>query len=230
MKVVVLQSNYIPWKGYFELINDADVFCFYDEVQYTKNDWRNRNRILGPNGLFWLTIPIAKEAVKLKISEVAIERHDWQVKHFRTIEQTYAKSINKKEVLELLSPIYLEQNWTSLSELNQHLIKNIAQFIGIKTQFKNSADYNLDGDRLDRLTNLIDQLGGKEYISGPAAKDYLDGNEYLFEQKGIKLSYKKYGPYIPYDNKKKTFEDGASIVDLIMNVPHEEVIKHLSSL
>ena len=228
-KVVVLQSNYIPWKGYFELIHEADVFCFYDEVQYTKNDWRNRNRILGPNGLFWITVPVEKDAVNGKISEALITNSSWQKKHFKTIEQTYSKSINKTDVLAMLEPIYMGKEWTSISQLNQHLIKTISEFMGISTEFKNSADFNLKGDRIDRLKNLINQLDGTEYISGPAAKNYLAENESFFAKDNIQLVYKEYGPYLSYDNKKKEFEDSVSILDLIMNVQKEDCLKYIKS-
>lgn len=229
MKVVILQSNYIPWKGYFDLINDADVFCFYDEVQYTKNDWRNRNKILGPNGLFWLTIPVEKEAVKDKISKAQITNHSWQQKHFRTIEQTYAKSINKNEILSLISPIFLKKEWTSLSELNQELIKRISNYIGIQTKFKNSANYSLEGDRIPRLINLVQQLNGTKYISGPAAKNYLSDNEELFINEGIELIYKDYGPYSKYETKKESYEDFVSILDVLMNVSQKDCINYITS-
>lgn len=228
-KIVVLQSNYIPWKGYFELIHDSDVFCFYDEVQYTKNDWRNRNKILGANGLFWITVPVEKQAVNDKISKAKITNPLWQEKHFKTIEQTYSKSVNKNEVLALLEPIYLHRKWEFISELNQELIKSIADFIGIETDFKNSAEFDLQGNRVDRLINLIEQLDGKEYISGPAAKNYLSSQEDLFAKNGIKLTYKNYGPYLTYENKKQHFEDYVSILDVLMNVDQPEYLKYICS-
>ena len=137
MKVGVWQSNYLPWKGYFDYINDVDIFCFYDEVQYTKNDWRNRNRLLNNNGLFWLTIPIGTKYTKGKISEVEIENKLILNKHFKTIEQCYSKSPFKNEILNLLSPYYLENPPNTLSELNQSLLKTISHYIGIKTKFVN---------------------------------------------------------------------------------------------
>src|SRR5213075_1126236 len=101
MKVVILQSNYIPWKGYFDLIHDADVFVFYDEVKYTKNDWRNRNKIYTKNGLQWLTIPIGNEAVKSKISEVGLTSSQWQSQHRKAIELGYANA----KYFEQLEPV-----------------------------------------------------------------------------------------------------------------------------
>jgi hypothetical protein len=229
MKIVILQSNYIPWKGYFELIHQADVFCFYDEVQYTKNDWRNRNKIVGPNGLFWITVPVEKDAVNGTISEALISDTSWQKKHFKTIEQTYSKSVNKNDVLTILEPIYLGKEWTSISQLNQHLIITISRYMGISTEFKNSVDFDLNGHRVKRLINLINQLEGTEYISGPAAKNYLTENELQFEQNHIQLMYKEYGPYLSYDNKKNEFEDALSILDLLMNVRKEDYLKYIKS-
>jgi hypothetical protein len=229
MKIVILQSNYIPWKGYFELIHQADVFCFYDEVQYTKNDWRNRNKIVGPNGLFWITVPVEKDAVNGNISEALISNTSWQKKHFKTIEQTYSKSVNKNDVLTILEPIYLGKEWTSISQLNQHLIITISRYMGISTEFKNSVDFDLNGHRVKRLINLINQLEGTEYISGPAAKNYLTENELQFEQNHIQLMYKEYGPYLSYDNKKNEFEDAVSILDLLMNVRKEDYLKYIKS-
>lgn len=229
MKIVILQSNYIPWKGYFDLINDADTFCFYDEVQYTKNDWRNRNKILGPNGLFWLTIPIEKNAVKDKISEATIINDLWQKKHFKTIEQNYSKAINKNSVLDLLAPIYLDNVWSNLSQLNQRLIIEISNFLGITTNFENSATFELKDDKINRLIHLIKQLNGTEYISGPAGMDYLKNVENIFSENEINLTYKKYGPYLKYDNQKSEFEDYVSIIDLIMNAPKDKYLEYFSS-
>ena len=230
MKVVILQSSYVPWKGYFDLIRDADVFCFYDEVKYTKNDWRNRNKLLDKNGEFWLSIPIAKEAVKKKISEVELPGIDWQKKHYNVIMSTYYSAPQKNVLTPLLDDIYLNNNWQYLSQVNQYSTKNIAEYIGLKTQFKNSANYNLDGDRINRLISLIKQIGGTEYISGPSAKNYLNGSEHLFADAGIKLSFKNYGPYPVYEQNVNSFNGHVSIIDLLMFIPQEKVIDYLTPI
>lgn len=229
MKVVILQSNYIPWKGYFDLIDSADVFCFYDEVQYTKNDWRNRNKIVGPNGSFWLTIPIDKKAVKLKISAVEFNNYDWAKQHIFSIKQNYAKSPNKTSILKLLTPIYENANNLTLSQFTQRLIIEISRYIGIDTKFINSSDYILEGDRISRLVNLVGDIGGTTYISGPAAKDYLSESENSFEDKGIELSYMQYGPYKKYPQRLDLFEDYISIIDVLMNVDKNELLNYIRS-
>ena len=228
-KVVVLQSNYIPWKGYFELIHEADTFCFYDEVQYTKNDWRNRNQLWNKQGKFWLTIPIQKEAVKQKISEVNLPEINWQKKHFRTIEQTYSHAPQKNSVLELLYPFYHDNNFETLSAYNQAMISEIARYIGIRTELVNSAQYELNGDRISRLLHLLKQLDTKVYLSGPSAKKYLQNETEAFEQENIELIYKKYGPYLSYGAATESKDDFISIIDLLMHVKAEDCLEYICS-
>jgi len=229
MKAVILQSNYMPWKGYFDLINDADVFCFYDEVKYTKNDWRNRNRIYSKNGLQWLTIPIDKDAVKLRISEVKMPE-GWEEKHATTLRLSYGRAPQFKQLDELIHEIYSGNKLKFLSEFNQHSIKYISKLAGITTQFVSSSDYSLRGDRVERLLNLLQDLGATEYISGPSAKDYLNGSEYLFLEKGIKLTYKTYGPYKTYEQLAQPYEPAVSILDLIAHVPFSKLKNYISPL
>ena len=154
MKVVILQSNYVPWKGYFDLIHDADVFVFYDEVQYTKNDWRNRNRIYTKNGLQWLTIPVNKEAVNGKISEVKISP-EWQDLHFKSLYLGYKSAPYFSQLDELINDYLVNKKWDSLKDLNQYLIKRISGLLGIKTQFLDSANYTLSGDKIEKLIDLV---------------------------------------------------------------------------
>ena len=210
----MLQSNYIPWRGYFDLANDADLFIFYDEVKYTKNDWRNRNKICDRQGSFWLSIPIHKDAVKQRISEVELPE-GWQEAHFKTIENCYKNAEGFSELKPLLEEMYLEKKWSTLSEMNRHYIQQISEKLGIKTCFENSAQYDLKGDRVERLVNLLEQAGCSEYISGPAAKNYLEGNEHFFSDKNITLSYKNYPAYPEYKQYAPVFERAVSILDLI---------------
>lgn len=227
MKVAIIQSNYLPWKGYFDIINEADVFCFYDEVKYTKNDWRNRNKIYSRNGLQWLTIPIYKEAVKEKISEVRIADNSWQNLHYNSLVHCYSKAPQFSQLIPLLDDFYKNNQWKFLSEFNQYSIKKISEYLGISTQFVNSADYNLRGDRIERLINLLADIGATEYISGPSAKEYLHGREQLFQGKKIKLTFKDYGHYPPYPQMKEPFENNVSIMDAIANIKREEAGKYI---
>jgi hypothetical protein len=218
MRVVVLQSNYLPWKGYFDLIQNADVFVFYDEVQYTKNDWRNRNRICSKNGVHWLTIPISRDAVKLKISEVCLPEARWQEDHFRTVQQSYKPARFFHQIEPLLHDFYKARRWTRLSELNRHCTESIARLLGIATRFLDSKDFNLDGDRVERLVSLLRQIGATEYLSGPSARDYLAGSERLFEQAGLRLLFKSYEGYPEYPQLHAPFHHAVTILDVLANV------------
>ncbi|MBV5310570.1 WbqC family protein [Chromatium okenii] len=214
--VVILQSNYIPWKGYFDLICDADLFIFYDDLQFTKNDWRNRNKIKTPRGLEWITIPVGTDSNRL-ICEVQIKDYSWQAKHWKTIQQHYGKSPYFASYRDFFEDIYLGQKWTNLSVLNQTLIRSISsEILNIKTEFRDSRDYNLSGLKLERLLELVTKAEADRYISGPAAKDYIDPSR--FAEANIELIWKDYSGYPEYPQRFPPFEHGVSILDLIFNV------------
>jgi len=219
MRAVVLQSNYLPWKGYFDLIQSADVFIYYDEVQYTKNDWRNRNRICSKNGVHWLTIPIGRDAVKQKISEVRLPASRWQEAHFKTLYQSYRSAPYFRQIEPLIDEIFRARTWEFLSELNRHCIERISRTLGIATRFVDSKELRLEGGRVERLIGVLQQIGASEYLSGPSARQYLSGSEPLFEQAGIRLLFKSYEGYPEYSQLHSPFEPAVSIVDLMANVP-----------
>jgi hypothetical protein len=219
MKVVINQSNYLPWKGYFDLIHDADLFVFYDDLQFTKNDWRNRNKLKTPRGPAWLTIPVGKHLDRL-ICEVSLPADDWARKHWQAIEQHYGTAPHFGAYAPLLRPVYWERTWTNLSELNQHLIRLIAQdILGIKTRFADSRTYHLKTHKQERVLELLRAVGATTYISGPAAKAYLE--EPRFTDAGLKLVWKDYAGYPEYPQLHPPFEHAVSILDLIFNTGPE---------
>jgi hypothetical protein len=230
MRAVVLQSNYLPWKGYFDLIQSADVFVYYDEVQYTKNDWRNRNRICSKNGLQWLTIPISRDAVKLKISEVRLPGARWQNDHFKTLSCSYRPARCFHQIEPLLNEFYLGRTWTHLSQLNRHCIESIAHLLELSTRFVDSKDFRLEGDRVLRLVNLLQQVGATEYLSGPSARAYLAGQEALFDRAGIRLLFKSYERYPEYPQLQMPFEHAVSIIDVLANVELKDCRRCITSL
>lgn len=218
MRVVVLQSNYLPWKGYFDLMQGTDLFVYYDEVQYTKNDWRNRNRICSKNGVHWLTVPVSREAVKMKISEVSLTDGRWQEEHYKTLLHSYRPARFFRQIEPLLADFYQARRWTRLGELNHHCTETIARLLGLKTRFLHSKDFRLEGSRVERLVSLLTQLGATEYLSGPNARDYLKGSEELFARAGIRLLFKSYSGYPEYPQLHRPFEHAVSIVDVLANV------------
>jgi hypothetical protein len=226
MKVAVIQSNYLPWRGYFDIINDVDLFCFYDEVQYTKNDWRNRNRIKSKNGLQWLSIPVNKTAVHQKISEVLLP-DEWQKEHNKILTFAYGRAPFFNQLKVFMNDFYIDNSFDRLSEFNQYSIQKIAKYIGVDTPFVNSAHYNAEGGRIERLLDLLTKLGATEYISGPSAKAYLSDKEHLFDEKGIVLKYKDYGNYPIYNQLGESYDPYISVIDLIANVAKEDLPKYI---
>jgi hypothetical protein len=218
-RVAVIQSNYIPWKGYFDIIHDVELFIFHDDLQYTKNDWRNRNKIKTPAGADWLTIPVGTSEHRL-ICEVEIKDAAWQKKHWSLLRTHYARAPHFARYTELLSDIYLGRQWRNLSELNQHLIKTISRdLLGITTEFQDSRDLRPEGTKQDRLLDLLAKAGADYYLSGPAAKDYIEADR--FAAAGIELAWKSYAGYPEYPQLFPPFEHAVSILDLLLNVGPE---------
>jgi hypothetical protein len=229
LKVAILQSNYVPWKGYFDLIQEVDVFVIYDCVKYTKNDWRNRNIIYPKNGKQWLSIPIPASSVKVSIDKVQISDARWQKVHAKALSIGYARAQHFGQLQELIEGFLINKQWQSLSNLNIELICWICGKLGFKTEIRNAREFPLHHDRVEKLLGILQAIGATEYLSGPTAAGYLDSREFLFSERGIKLRYKSYGPYLPYKQLREPFEHMVSIVDLIANLPWEKIPKHLRS-
>jgi len=215
MKAVILQSNYIPWKGYFDQMNIADVFVIYDEVQYTKNDWRNRNKIKTANGLTWLTIPIRQEKLSQRIIDTEVSGNEWRKKHWNSISMSYSRASYFKQYRSLFEELYLNSSETYLSSINYNFFVAINEALGIKTKLVWSNELNLVEGKSERLVDICKKVGADEYISGPAAKDYLQTD--LFEKEKIKVSWMEYSGYKEYNQLYPPFEHGVSILDLIFN-------------
>ncbi|UOR05704.1 WbqC family protein [Hymenobacter aerilatus] len=215
-KVAILQSNYIPWKGYFDIIHAVDEFILYDDMQYTRRDWRNRNKIVTSHGLQWLTIPVQQYDFKQKIKDTPVISSIWQQKHWRSIQQAYAKSLFFKNYESIFQSLYEANQYTYLSEINYTFIKAICDVLGITTKISWSMEYTLAAGKTERLVKLVQDAGGTEYLSGPAAKDYLD--ESLFAAAGIAVRWMDYSGYPSYQQLgNQPFEHGVSVLDLLFN-------------
>ena len=214
-KVAILQSNYIPWKGYFDMIAAVDEFILYDDMQYTRRYWRNRNQIKTPQGAQWLTVPVqVKGKYDQKIKETTIDGADWAVAHWKAMSQNYRRAPYFDEVASWLRPLYME-SYTNISQLNRRFIEAICHFLEIKTVISNSWDYTLLDGKTERLADLCRQAGGTEYISGPSAKDYVE--ERIFTDMGITLTWFDYAGYREYPQLWGEFTHGVTIIDLLFN-------------
>ena len=212
-RVAILQSNYIPWKGYFDLIHDVDLFIFYDDVQYTHSDWRHRNKLMTSRGPQWLTIP-AGHNLKRLICEVEVMDQSWKRQHRYMFEQNYGGAPFIKESQSLLNFLY-ENTVTNLSDYNQRAIKHISTIIGIHTQFTDSRLLGVGGRKTERLIGILEKVGATTYVSGPSAKNYID--ERMFVEAGIELVYKEYPDYPVYRQCFLPFSPFVTILDLILN-------------
>lgn len=219
MRAVILQPMYLPWMGYFGLIDIADVFVFYDDVQFVKRSWHQRNKIKMPNGNWiWLTVPVIQNPdKKININEVMINNSiKWAEKHWKSIKHAYTKAPFFKDYAPIFEEIY-KKEWTYLSNLNIALIEKISDLLGLKNdkKFIYSSELKVEGKKTDRLINILTKIGADEYISGPTAKAYIDSNK--FKEAGITLYWYEfnhptypqlYGDFIPY----------MSVIDLLFNV------------
>ena len=216
-KVAILQSNYIPWKGYFDIINMVDEFILYDDVQYTRRDWRNRNKIKTPKGAQWLTVPIAVKGKYIEnVNQMKVTDDTWRAKHWKTIVFNYSKAKYFKEYKELFEALYMEDDERFLSQINFKFIKCVCDILGIETKLTWSTDFTMTvSEKTDKLVSLCTQAGATEYISGPAAKDYIETK--LFTDANIELSYADYSGYPEYNQLFPPFEHAVSVIDLILN-------------
>jgi len=214
-RVAILQSSYIPWKGFFDIIHDVDTFVFFDDVQYTTRDWRSRNRVMSNGSPIWLSIPAGSNTKRL-INEVRLADHSWQQKHWTTIRHAYAKSPFLKDYAAQLESVYLGRNWESLSEFNQHMTRVLCELLGINVTLVDAAPLAAQGAKTERLVDVCRKVGATYYLSGPAARAYIEPE--LFEQAGIELAYKDYSGYPEYPQSSDTFEHGVSVLDLLFNV------------
>lgn len=218
-KIAILQSNYIPWKGYFDMIAAVDEFILYDDMQYTKNDWRNRNRIKTPQGVRWITVPVKQKGeFGQTIREAEIDGERWLSLHWKSLNANYRRAKHFAEVAALIEPFY-QNSYHTISELNRAFIEAVCTYLGIKTKISSSWDYHLIDGKTERLSNLCQQAGASEYISGPAAKDYIDDKH--FADAGIRLTWFDYAGYPEYPQLWGGFVHDVSVLDLLFNCGKE---------
>jgi hypothetical protein len=216
-RVAIVQSCYVPWKGYFDLINSVDEFILYDECQYTRQDWRNRNRIKTATGTRWLTIPVTIDGLYgQRIDETRIAQPDWAERHWDILRQAYRSASHfdhyASEVQDAYARVSAEHG---LSRVNRALIEVLCSLLGIGTSLSWSTDYAASGSRTGRVVSLCKDSGASVYVSGPRGRDYLD--EHLFVEAGIELEYFSYDGYAEYPQLYPPFEHSVSVLDLLFS-------------
>jgi len=213
--LAIIQSNYIPWKGYFDLIGLSDELILYDDVQFTKNDWRNRNQIKTQNGLQWLTIPVQHGSLAQKIKDTKVADSRWSRKHWNAVSGSYARAAHFADYRERLEELFLGCKEEYLSRVNHRFLSALCGMLGIQTRISWSMDYDLIEGKTERLVDLCQKTGSQVYLSGPAAKDYI--HEELFRAAGIELRWMDYTGYPEYRQLHGPFVHNVSVLDLILN-------------
>jgi hypothetical protein len=228
--IAILQSNYIPWKGYFDIIASVDEFVIFDDVQFTRRDWRNRNRIVLNGALHWLTIPVnTKGNFEAQIDSIVVADHNWARKHWRTIAHAYSGAAHFTALAPRLEQLYESaEALDNLTKINDLFLKEVSNFLGLETRFQRSNAIPRQSDSpTGRLVEICRACGATEYVSGPSAKNYIETE--LFAASGISLRYANYSNYPLYTQATRSFEHGVSIIDVIMSCG-EGVRGHLKSI
>jgi hypothetical protein len=216
MRCVILQPSYIPWRGYFDLIHDADVFVFFDDVQYDARGWRNRNRIKTPQGTSWLTIPVNKHGAQtehIPIRDVTTVAGDWPARHLASLTHAYAKAPHFRTYRPWLEGVYREVP-VGLADFTIRTTMELAAMLGITgTTFLRSSELGVDGRKTDRLIAILRELQATSYLSGPSARAYIEPEK--FADAGIALEWKSYD-YPDYPQLHPPFDPYVSVLDLLV--------------
>jgi hypothetical protein len=218
---VILQPSYLPWSGFFDQLDRSDVFIYYDDVQFDKHSWRNRNRIKSPQGAHWLTVPVLHTGLgRPRIMDIAIDnRQPWARKHIGTIRQFYREAAHVERYLPELEDL-LRSAWESLVELNLAVVALMSRWLGLERRILRSSELAVSGERSERLVKLCTRMHATRYLSGDAARTYLDTA--LFARNGIDVAWHEYqhpvheqlyGKFLPY----------LSALDLILNCGDESL-------
>lgn len=215
--VAIIQSSYIPWKGYFDIIRSVDEFVFLDDAQFTRRDWRNRNLIKTASGPLWLTIPVvSKGRYEQTIDETQIAA-PWADKHWTALRLNYGKAAYFRDMAPAVKALYDAASCeTMLSRVNHTMITGICAILGITTEIRWSRDYPVSGTKTDRLLSICRAMGATKYLSGPSAASYLERDK--FAAAGISVSYADYSGYREYPQVHGEFDHAVSILDLLFNV------------
>jgi hypothetical protein len=216
MRIAIIQSSYVPWKGFFDLIGRCEEYVIYDSVQYAKGHWHNRNRIKTANGVQWLTIPvITKGRFEQPINDVQIEK-SWADKHWRTLELSYKRAA----FFDFYAPTV--KNWyeradsqARLTDVNEIFLRGISGLLGLKTRIVRDTAYPAEGAKTERLLAIARAAGADRYLSGPSAREYFD--ESMFTAAGITLEWMNYQGYPEYPQLHGGFEHAVTALDLLFN-------------
>jgi hypothetical protein len=230
-RIAILQSNYIPWKGFFDIIRAVDEVVIYDCCQYTKNDWRNRNLIKKHDGLMWLSIPVKqKGALTKRVCDIDIVEGKWAKTHWKSLKQYYSQTPYFNQIATTIQNCYEEcASLSSLSMVNLKFLEMVCNLLCIDFNYSWSMDLCLDcDDPTERVVEICKQRNADEYLSGPTASDYLRID--CFREIGCKVRWMDYSSYQEYQQLHPPFAHGVSILDLLFNVGPTDALNYMYNL
>jgi hypothetical protein len=214
--IAIMQPTYLPWIGYFDMIDQSDHFVFLDSVQFNKRSWQQRNRVKSPEGVSWLTVPVLTKGRRHQhINEVEITNNkSFQETHIKTITHLYSKAPFFAQYIEDFSSI-LHKSHQFLADLNIELIGWLCTKLGIEIEMSRSSLLGVDGKRTELLVNICKALSADHYISAEGSREYIEESN-LFSQSDIRLTYHSYD-HPKYQQRFGEFVPYLSIVDLLFN-------------
>lgn len=217
MRVTIHQPQFLPWLGYLDKIDQADLFVVLDSVQFKKNEWQNRNRIRTAQGWQWLTVPV-RHRFGQRIHEVLIdEQSDWRTRHLRAMEMNYSRAPFRKGVLEEFEQM-LQQETGSLASLNLATVRWLLDSFGITTPMKLASQIQTREEPTDRLIDICRAVGATAYLAGPGAEAYMDMNK--FRVTGIEVDIQAF-QHPEYRQCYEPWIPALSAIDLLLNVGKE---------
>jgi WbqC-like protein family len=217
MKIAISQPAYLPWAGYFDLIDQVDTFVLLDSVQFEKQSWQQRNRVKTPSGLQWLTVPVVfRGHFGQSIGDVVIREPDFVRKHLRSIELNYRRAPFFDQYFPELSAILQSCSASLLIDLNLRLIQWFCGILGIRTELLRSSALKEKGARSELLVNLCLRLRSDFYLSPLGSAVYLLDDVGQFTQAGIEVGFQHY-EHPEYRQLFPPFQSHASVLDLIFN-------------
>jgi hypothetical protein len=230
MRVTILQPSYLPWLGFFEQMSRSDKFVLLDDVQYTRRDWRNRNKVRVKEGWAWLTVPVQqKNLFSQSLLETRIDNSvSWRRKHLQSLRQHYCKAPYFENYFPRCEQLY-EKDWTFLFDLCLETINFLKEEIGIDTPLLRSSEMKTSGTKADKLLSICGELGATHYLSGESASDYISEEE--FSSRGVELEYQQYEHPV-YLQRYSGFVPHLSAIDLLFNCGKQslEILKHAESI
>lgn len=216
-KVAIIQSSFLPWRGYFDIIKSVDEFIFLDSVQFTRRDWRSRNKIKTQHGTKWLSVPCkSKGKFVSNIKDIETDGIRWKKSHIDTITGCYKRSKEFDTFMPLLTSIYDLEKQDYLSDFNIRLISAVCNYLGIETVIKQDFDLPIETNKNDRLLYICQRANADIYVSGPSAKHYIDKSQ--FRRNGLDVEFFEYSIARPYNQPWGDFSPNLSIIDLIFNL------------